>query len=192
MKPWRNYNNRRRTYLLTYLITARPYVSLRILASLITDARSSLSAAFYYNLFTLISRTSFSKSSNHLQLGLPLFTSLTFTLKYFLTCPSLIHSYYTSNLFQPLLLIYANMLRYSHTSRSSLSVLFLHIPCTTTVPCNLLNIFLFHLPSLFISTSVKILDGSMLRSIAYVAIGPIGGKNFCWKAFWDLNQEWSN
>jgi len=32
----------------------------------------------------------------------------------------------------------------------------------------------------------------MLRSIAYVAIGPNGGKTFGWKAFWDSNPEWPN
>ena len=77
MKPWRNYNNRRKTYLLpylpTYLVTARPYGPLRALAALIKDAHSSLWTAFHYHLFTHISRRSFSKSSNHIHLFLPFF-----------------------------------------------------------------------------------------------------------------------
>ena len=43
-----------------------------------------------------------------------------------------------------------------------------------------------------ISGRVKNSDASMLRSIAYEAIGLVGGNNFGGEAFWDSNPEWSN
>ena len=60
--------------LLTYLLTFTPwlYGALRALASLIMDAHSSLWTACRRHFLTYISSGSFSKSSSHLSLGLPL------------------------------------------------------------------------------------------------------------------------
>ena len=82
-----------------YPRTPRLYGPLTALASLIMDAHSSLSTAFYRHLLNFISRTSFSTSSSHLTLGLPLLLLLSRLLSNILhvlpssiisTCP--IHS----------------------------------------------------------------------------------------------------
>ena len=86
------------TYLLTYLLSHRPFVPLTALTPLITDAHSSLSTAFRRLLLNSISSRTFSTSSSHLTS-----TSFQFTLKYFLNCPSLICSYYVSSPFQSVL-----------------------------------------------------------------------------------------
>ena len=86
------------------LLTPRLYSPLKTLSSLITDAHSSLLTAFWCHLLTFISCRSISTYSSHLSLGLPLLLLLSSLLsKYFLNCPSLIHSYYMSNPFQSLL-----------------------------------------------------------------------------------------
>ena len=59
-------------YLLTWLISPCMYDPLRALASLIMDACSSLLTAFSRHLLTFIFRRSFSLSSSHLNLSLPL------------------------------------------------------------------------------------------------------------------------
>ena len=59
-------------YLHTYLLIPWLYSPLRALASLITDANSSVSAALCRHLLTSVSLKSFSKSSNYLNLGLPI------------------------------------------------------------------------------------------------------------------------
>jgi hypothetical protein len=81
-------------------------------------------------------------------------SSLWFTLKYFLNYPSMIHSYYISYQFQSSLLMSASMSKSLYSSHYSRLVLMLHIPCSTTGSYILLNIFLSHVFSLFISTSV--------------------------------------
>jgi hypothetical protein len=64
--PQNNYTN-------NHLLTPWLYGPLRHLASLTTDAHSSLSTAFCRQLLTFISRRSFSTISSHLNLGLPFF-----------------------------------------------------------------------------------------------------------------------
>ena len=71
--------------------------------SSITDVHSSLSTAFCRHLLTFVSRKSFSTSSVHLNLGLPLLLLLFGLFSYIFLTPSLIHSYYMSNPFQSLL-----------------------------------------------------------------------------------------
>jgi hypothetical protein len=70
------------------------------LVSLLTNAHSSLSTAFCRHLLTFISLRyifqSYQSRSSHSS------TSFRFTLKYFLNCPSQIHSCYMSNPFQSL------------------------------------------------------------------------------------------
>lgn len=83
------------------------YGPLRALASIITDIHICLSTAFCCCLLTFISHRTFSTSSSHHNLGLPLLPLPSCTPKYFLNCPSLIHSYYVSNPSQsPLFNIY--------------------------------------------------------------------------------------
>ena len=62
-------------YIFTYLLACLVwmYGTLRTLASLIMDAHSSLSTACHCHFLNFISSGSFSTSSNHLSLGLPLF-----------------------------------------------------------------------------------------------------------------------
>ena len=116
---------------------------------------SILSTAFCHHLLTLISHRSFATSSNHLNLGLPiLLLPSSLLLKYFHNYPSMIHSYQCpihSNLF---FVMCATLSKSSCSSRNSWLVLILHIPCSTTGLFILLNIFLSHIFSLFISISV--------------------------------------
>ena len=103
----------------------------------------------------LISPISFSTSSSHLNLDLPLLplpssslpnTFLTALPRSILTtCP--IHS-------RIFFLISATTSRSLYSALSSSLVLILHIPCSTTGPHVLLNIFLSHVLYLFISDSV--------------------------------------
>ena len=131
-----------RTYRhLTNLFTPWLHSRLRALASSIMDAHSSLSTAFCHHLY--IFQLFQSRSS-------PFRTSLQFTLKYFLNCPSLIHSYYMSNPFESPLLISTAMSRFLYSSINSSLVVIFHIPCSTTGPCTLLDIFLSYM-GLFIS-----------------------------------------
>ena len=142
------------TYLIIYLLTPWLYDPLRALASWITDAHSSLSTAFCHHLLNFISRRSFSTSSSHLNLCLPLLPLLSGLLPNifltvlpwttFTTCP--IHS----KLF---FLIPAIMSRSLNSSLNSWSALILHMPCSTAGPSNLLNIIPFYVPSLFRSIS---------------------------------------
>ena len=115
-------------------------------------------SAFCPHLLTFISNISFSTSSSHLNLSLPLvLLPPQFTVK-FLNCPSLIHSYQVSNPLQPLLKISATTSRSVYSSLNSWLVLILHINCSTTSPYTLLNIFPLPCISLFISTSVTAYD----------------------------------
>ena len=113
---------------------------------------SSLSTAFCRHLLTLVSLRSFYTSSSRLHIGLPLLlfpsgllsnTFLTILPWSILaTCP--IHSI----LF---FLISTTVSRSLYSSLSSWLVLVFHIPCSATGPYKLLNIFLFDVPSPFIS-----------------------------------------
>jgi len=87
-----------------YLLTPWLYGPLRDLAFLNMNAYSSLSTFISHHLITFISNRYFSTSSSHLNLGLSLLLlSSGLILKYFLNCPSLIHSYYMSCSFQSFL-----------------------------------------------------------------------------------------
>ena len=154
IKLWRNDNNRRKFYLRSYLHTPRPHGLLRALTSLITVARSSPSTANCRNLLNLISLRYFYTLSSHLNLCFPFLLLLSRLIS--TAFLSLLHWSILStdpshsNL---IFLISAIMSRSLYSSLNSWSVLTLHIPCSTTGPCTLLNISL-HGPILFISISV--------------------------------------
>ena len=119
--------------MITYLLTPWFYGLPRALAPLIMDAHSSLSTAFCYQVWTFICHRSFSTSSSHLSLGLPLLLcsglfSYTLTVlpwSFLTTCP--IHS-------NNLLLISATIHRSLYSFLNFWLVLILHIPCSTTGP----------------------------------------------------------
>ena len=98
---------------------------------------------------------SFSASSSHLNLGLPLFrlpsglllNTFLSALHWSILTACSIHS----NLF---FLIFATMLRFLYSSLNSRFVPVLYVPCSVTGPYILLNIFLSHIPGIFLSISV--------------------------------------
>ena len=141
--------------MLSYYLTSWLYGPPTALDSLITDPCSYLSTTYRQHLLNFISRKSFYVYI--LQLSQPRSscstTSLRFTLKYLLNCPSLIHSYYVSNPFHSFLFLSATISKSLYSSLNSRLDLFLHTPCSTTVPCILFNIILSHVPSLVISIS---------------------------------------
>jgi len=143
------------TYFLIYLLTPWLYGPLTALAPLITDANSSLSAAFCRHQLTFICHRSFSTSSSHHNLGLPLLLLPSGLLSdIFLTVLpwSVLITYpIHSSLF---FLISAAMSRSVYSALNSPLVLILHFPCSTTGPYILLNIFLSHIHCFFIPNSV--------------------------------------
>lgn len=136
-----------------YLLTHWLYGSLTVVVSLITDSHSSLSSSYCLHLLNFIYHTSFSTSSSHLSLDLPLLLPtglLSSTLSVipwsiFTTRP--IHS----NLF---FLISSTISISVHRSLNSWLVPIIHTPSPTTAPHIFLNIFLSHVLSLFVSISV--------------------------------------
>jgi len=140
--------------IITYSLAVRPGL-LTALASLITDAYSSLLSVVCCHLLTFVSPISFSTSSSHLILGLAILLLPSGLLSnIFLnvlprsiltTCP--IHS----NLF---FLMSATMTRSLYSSLNSGLVLILYIPCSTTGPRILLNIFRSHVSSLVTTISL--------------------------------------
>ena len=119
------------------------------------DTHFSLSNALFHHLLTFNSHRSFPSSSSHLNLGFPLLllssgllsNIFVTVLPWSILTACSIHS----NFF---FLIFVTMLKSLHSSLSSWLVHILHIPCSTTGPHVLLNIFLIHVLSLFISFSV--------------------------------------
>ena len=111
-----------------------------------TGANSTLSSAFCSHFLNFISRRSFSVSFNHLHLGLLIL--LPVYSKTFLNYTSMIHSY---SLF---FIMSATVSEHLYNSRNYGLLLALHIPCSITGPCILLNIFLFHVFSLLLPLSV--------------------------------------
>ena len=138
-----------------FLFTPWLYGPLRALAFLNLDAHSSLTTFISHHLITFISNRSFSTSSSRLNLGLSLvllssglpwnifLTALPWII--LATCP--IHS----SLF---FFMSATVSKSLYISDNFWLLLILYIPCSITSPYILLNIFLSHVFSLFISISV--------------------------------------
>ena len=121
------------------LLTPWLYGPRTALATLNTGAHSSLSTAVCHRLLTFISRRSFSTSSTHINLGLPLlplpsglFSDIFLTV---LTCSILIACPIHPNFF---FLISVTTSISLYNSPSSSLVLILQIPCSATVPVSLL------------------------------------------------------
>ena len=138
----------------TFLPTPWLYGFLTALSSLNADTHSSLLIVLCHHLLTFICRRTFSASSGHLNLGLPLLLLpsgllsniflTVFPWSILITCP--VHS----NLF---ILISATISRSLYSS-VSWPVHIFHIAFSTNGPNVLLNVFLSHISSLFISISV--------------------------------------
>jgi len=116
------------------------------------DIHSSLSTACRRHFLTFISSGSFSTSSTHLNLGLPLLLLPYFSLAliYLTVLPWSIRTTgpVHSNL---IVLTSAPTSRSSYNTPNSWLLLILYIPCSCTSPHIVLSILLTHAPSLFIS-----------------------------------------
>ena len=127
-------------YIYIYVLNPWLYGSLTAVVSLITDVHTSMSPSYSLHLLTFITRTSFSTSSSHLSLDIPLLLPPTGLLAstfitvlpwpILTTCP--IHS----NLF---FLISSTVTRSFHSYLNSWLVPILLTPCSTTGPYRVIH-----------------------------------------------------